>query len=66
MAAIFKFLKIASSPPCTPLKHPPHPQKVSFALVEGFESYGLDKIELKKKKKKGGKKKQCLPFEREV
>jgi hypothetical protein len=29
---------------CTPLGHLPHPQKVSFGLVEGFESYGLDKI----------------------
>jgi hypothetical protein len=45
---ILKILKVA----CTPLEHPPHPQKVLFGLVEGFESYGLDKIWLKKKKKK--------------
>jgi hypothetical protein len=47
MAAILKILKVA----CTPLEHPPHPQKVLLGLVEGFESYGLDKIWLKKKKK---------------
>jgi hypothetical protein len=40
MAAILKILKGA----CTPLRHLPHPQKVSFGLVEGFESYSLDKI----------------------
>jgi hypothetical protein len=48
MEAILKILKGA----CTPLGHLPHPQKVSFGLVEGFESYGRDKIWLKKKNKK--------------
>jgi hypothetical protein len=46
-AAILKILKVA----CTFLGHPLHPQKVLFGLVEGFESYGLDKIWLKKNNK---------------
>ena len=35
MAAILKILKVD----CTPLSHPPHPQKVSFGLVEGFNPW---------------------------
>ena len=35
MAAILKILKWD----CTPLSHPPHPHKVSFRLVEGFNPW---------------------------
>jgi hypothetical protein len=55
MAAILKILKVAS----TPLEHP---QKVSFGLVEGFESYGLNKIWLKKNRKKKTDKNNVSPL----
>jgi hypothetical protein len=58
IAVILKILKVA----CTPLEHPPYPQKVSFGLVEGFESYGLDKIWLKKNKKKKTDKNNMSPL----
>jgi hypothetical protein len=35
MAAILKILKVD----CTLLSHPPHPQKFSFGLVEGFNPW---------------------------
>jgi hypothetical protein len=47
MAAILKILKFV----CNCFGHPPHPQEVSLGLVEGFESYGLVKIWLKKNNK---------------